>query len=244
MISAYLETLSAALSFDPLLARRVRQEVEDHLREAVAADPAGDELAAERRAIANFGDPDIIAAQFAVISLMKRTKRASIAIIVVIAGAFMAMKARIAWYGVTQQWVTSENIRAVSDVVGAVDRWAFWLSLIIGIVGWVYIGGRRIPAVFHPAFRRQLRRCLLLCTLATAALVVSVISDGVLTALRLSGAQLSAEFLVPILSVVVEIAGAVVLVAKMCDIARRATFTLPPSPSAAASARGAGVVPR
>ena len=65
MISAYLERLGAALSFDPLLARCVRREVEDHLREAVAADPLGDGLTAERRAIANFGDPDVIAAQFA-----------------------------------------------------------------------------------------------------------------------------------------------------------------------------------
>jgi hypothetical protein len=47
-----------------------------------------------------------------------------------------------------------------------------------------------------------------------------VISDGVLTALRLSGAQLSAEFLVPILSVAVEIAGATVLVSQVCNIAR------------------------
>src|SRR5262249_13470052 len=155
------------------------------------------------RAIANFGDPDIIAAQFAVISLMKRTRRAGIAIIVVIAGAFMAMKARIAWYAVMEHWVISEDVRAVSAVVGSIDRYAFWLSLIIGIVGWVYIGGRRIPAVFHSAFRRQLHRCFLLCALATGALLVSVISDGVLIALQLSGAKLSAEFLVPFMSVAV-----------------------------------------
>jgi hypothetical protein len=224
VISAYLETLRAALSFDPSLAQCVRHEVEDHLREAVAADPMGDGLAAERRAIANFGDPNIIAAQFAVISVMKRTRRACIAIIVVIAGAFMAMKARIAWYAVTQQWVVSEDVRAVSEVVGSIDRYAFWVSLIIGVVGWTYIGGRRIPPVFDSAFRRQLHRCFLLCTLATGALVVSVISDGVLTALQLSGAQLSAEFLVPILSVVVEIAGATVLVSQVCNIARRTAF--------------------
>jgi len=224
VISAYLERLGAALSFDPLLARCVRQEVEDHLREAVAADPTGDGLAAERRAIANFGDPDVIAAQFAAISLMKRTRRAGIAIIAVIAAAFVAMKARIAWYAVMPQWVISEDLRTVTEVVGSIDRCAFWLSLIIGIVGWVYIGGRRIPAVFHPAFRRELHRCFLLCALATGALVVSVLSDGVLTTLRLSGAEWSGDFLVPILSVVIEIAGAAVLVSLICGIARRATL--------------------
>jgi hypothetical protein len=226
VISAYLEKLRVALSFDPSLARCVRQEVEDHLREAVAADPIGDGLAAER-AIADFGDPNIIAAQFAVISLMKRTRRvgiAVIAVIAVIAGAFMAMKVRIAWYGVMQQLVVNEDVRTVSEAVASIDRYAFWLSLIIGVVGWTYIGGRRVPAVFHPAFRRQLNRCFLLCTLATGAPVISVISDGVLTALRLSGTQWSAEFLVPILSALAEIAGAGFLVSQVRNIARRATF--------------------
>ena len=53
MISDYLESLVGALSFDRSLSRRVRQEVEDHLREAVAADPVRDGIEAERRAIAN-----------------------------------------------------------------------------------------------------------------------------------------------------------------------------------------------
>lgn len=223
MISAYLQRLGVALSFDPLLARCVQQEVEDHLREAVAADPTGDGLAVER-AIANFGDPDIIAAQFAVISLMKRTRWIGIAIIVVIAGAFVAMKARIAWYALMQPWAVNEDVRAVSEAIGSIDRYAFWLSLIIGVVGWSYIGGRRVPAVFDPAFRRQLHRCLLLCTLATGALVVSVISDFVLTALQLSATRWSAELLVPILSVLAEIAGAGLLVSQLHNIARRATF--------------------
>ena len=67
MISDYLDSLVGALSFDRPLSGRVRQEVEDHLREAVAADPE-----AERRAIANFGDPRVIAAEFAMVSLVCR----------------------------------------------------------------------------------------------------------------------------------------------------------------------------
>jgi hypothetical protein len=59
VISDYLDSLVGALSFDRPLSGRVRQEVEDHLREAVAADPAGDGPEAERRAIANFGDPRV-----------------------------------------------------------------------------------------------------------------------------------------------------------------------------------------
>src|SRR6202035_279052 len=65
IISDYLDTLSRELSFDTLLAQRVRQEVEDHLSEAVAAEPEDDSGAAQRRAIRNFGDPRAIASEYA-----------------------------------------------------------------------------------------------------------------------------------------------------------------------------------
>jgi hypothetical protein len=94
VISQYLESLTDALSFDPSLSRCVRQEVEDHLREAVAADPSGDGLEAQRRAIANFGDPHVIAAQFAVVSLSRRTRSAGTGVIVAIGAVFVAMKSR------------------------------------------------------------------------------------------------------------------------------------------------------
>ena len=102
MISDYLDSLVGALSFDRSLSGRVRQEVEDHLREAVAADPMGDEIEAQRRAIANFGDPHVIAGQFAVVSLAQQTRRVGVAIILVVAGVFIAMKARVAWYAMMQ----------------------------------------------------------------------------------------------------------------------------------------------
>jgi hypothetical protein len=72
MIQDYLDGLSRELDFDRSLARCVRQEVEDHLWEAVAADPTGNLLEAQRRAVANFGDARVIAAQFAVVSLADR----------------------------------------------------------------------------------------------------------------------------------------------------------------------------
>jgi len=88
VIPDYLASLEGALSFDRSLSRCVRQEVEDHLWQAVAADRMGDRLEAERRAIANFGDPHVIAAQFAVISLAKQTRRVGIAVIVAITRRF------------------------------------------------------------------------------------------------------------------------------------------------------------
>ena len=224
MIFDYLEPLAAALSFDRSLSRRVRQEVEDHLRGAVAADPRGNGLEAEQGAIANFGDPQVIAAQFAMVSLAKRTRGVGIAVILVIAGVFITMKARVAWYAV-MQCAISDDIRAVSGMVGLIDRYAFWLSVVIGIGGWAYICGRRTPAAFHAGYRKQLRRFHRLCTAATGALVISVISDGLLTALRLPGVDLSAESLLPIFSIVIEVACAGVLVLQIRGIMQRATFT-------------------
>jgi hypothetical protein len=224
VISDYLNSLEGALGFDRSLSRRVRQEVEDHLWEAVAADPAGDRAEAEQRAIANFGDPHAIAAQFAMVSLAKRTRGAGLAVILVIAGVFIAMKARVAWYAV-MQCAVSDDMRVVSGIVGLIDRYAFWLSVIIAIAGWAYINGRRTPAAVHTAYRKQLRRCLFLCTAATGALFVSVISDGVLTVLRLPGTELSAEFVVPIFSMAIEIVCAGVLVLQIRRVTQRAIST-------------------
>jgi len=56
MIPDYLESLARELDFDRSLSRCVRQEVEDHLWEAVAADATGNTPQAQQRAIASFGD--------------------------------------------------------------------------------------------------------------------------------------------------------------------------------------------
>jgi hypothetical protein len=225
VIADYLESLAGALMFDRSLSRCVRQEVEDHLREAVAADPIGDRLEAERRAIANFGDPHILAAQFAAVSLARQTRRVGVAVVLVIAGVFIAMKARIAWYAATP-WAMSDDMKAVRAMVALIDRYSFWLALIIGIGGFAYICARRIPLVFNPAYRRQLTRSFLLCRTATGALVVSVISDGVLTALQLLGTEPHAGFLVPIFSMAIEIACAGLLVFLIRVVAQRMASTI------------------
>ena len=121
------------------------------------------------------------------------------------------MKARVAWYAV-MQCAISDDIRAVSGIVGLIDRYAFWLSVVIGIGGWAYICGGRIPAAFHAGYRKELRRFRWLCTAATGARIVSVISDALLTVLRLPGAELSAESLLPIFSIAIEVACAAALV--------------------------------
>jgi len=81
------------------------------------------------------------------------------------------------------------------------------------------------PAGFYPAYRKQLRRFFVLCCVAAAALVVSVISDGVLTALLLRGTELSAGFLVPVFSMAIEIVCVGILVFHICGITRRTAST-------------------
>jgi hypothetical protein len=224
VISDYLETLADALSFDRSLSRCVQQEVEDHLWEAVAADPIGDRLEAQRRVIANFGDPYIIATQFAVVSLARQTRRVGAAVILVVAGVFVVMKARVAWYAVTQ-WTISDDMRAVGGIVTSIDRYSFWLSVIIGVGGFAYISGCRIPQAFYPAYRKRLTRFCLLCAAAAGALIISVISDGVLTALQLLGTESRAGFLVPIFSMAIEIACASLLVFQIRTVAQRMAST-------------------
>jgi len=131
VISAYLESLTDALGFDRALASSVRQEVEDHLYEAAATDSLGDRHDAERRAVATFGDPYAIAAQFAVVSLAKQSRRVAAAVILVIASTFLTMKARVAWYAATQ-WAMNEEMKALAGTVGVVDRYSFWLSVLVG----------------------------------------------------------------------------------------------------------------
>jgi hypothetical protein len=224
MIQDYLDRLSHELDFDRSLARCVRQEVEDHLWEAVAADSTGNMPEAQRRAVANFGDARVIAAQFAVVSLARQSRQAGLAAVLVIAGIFIAMKARIAWYAAAQ-WAISDELRAVGRLVGTVDRYAFWLAIVVGLGGWLYIRSLKIPAALHPAYRRQLHRFLLLCGTAAAALAVSVVSDAVLTALNLRGTELSAESVVPIFSMAIEIACVAMLVFHIRGVTQRAAST-------------------
>jgi hypothetical protein len=224
MIENYLDVLTRELDFDRSLSRCVRQEVADHLWEAVAADRSGDSFEAERQAVANFGDARAIAAEFAVVSLARHSRRAGIAALLVIVSVFVAMKARVAWYA-AMQLAISDDLRAAGSLVITIDRYAFLLSVVIGLGGWIYIQSRRIPTAFDPAYRRQLRRFFLLCGAAAAALAVSVISDAVLTALQLSGTGLSAELLVPILSMAIELVCVGILISRIRGVALRAAST-------------------
>ncbi|HJY75642.1 MAG TPA: hypothetical protein VKE95_03370 [Burkholderiales bacterium] len=230
MISEYLEQLARELAFDPVLARRMRREVEDHLREALESDPSGDRLDAERRAVANFGSPRAIASQFAVVSLAALARRVGFAAVLLIGAVFIAMKARIAWYGV-MPFPMADETRALGEIVLSIDRWAFWLALAAAAAGWVYIDSRRPPEGFTREYRAQLRRFSALCSAATVALVVCVAADAALTLLRLIGAQWSVGFVVPLFSMAIEIACAGALAAWLHAMVRHASRAAHLSPA-------------
>ncbi len=223
MIPDYLNALASALSFDPALSRRVRREVEEHLLDAIAADPARDRREAERQAIARFGAPDAIAAQFARVSVVRQARSLAAGIVVMVFVVFVAMKARVAWYAATQ-WAMAEDMRPAGEIVLRIDRYAFWTAVILGLAGFAYMVGRRVLPVLHRAHDKHLRHVSLLCTIATAALVVSVISDGLLTAFQVRGALLCAESLIPIFSMALEVACVGVLAWQIRAITRRAAY--------------------
>jgi hypothetical protein len=224
VISDYLDRLAGAISFDRSLSRRVRAEIGDHLHEAVLADPAQDRQEAERRAVAECGDAYAIAAEFAVIALARRARRLGACTILMIAGVFALMKARIFWYAATQ-WVMSGDMRRVAAVLGPIDIYAFWAAIFLGAAALAYVSLRAVPPDLQRQYRDYLRRFRLFCAAAAGALVISVISDTLLTASRLLTTEAHAAFFIPILSIVFEIICAATLMAMIADLARRISAT-------------------
>src|SRR6516165_614511 len=132
---------------DASLAHRVRQEVEDHLWEATAVNSDAS-IEAQARAVRSFGAAREIAGQYAALSLLRQARRSG-AIIVLASGAlYIAMKGRVAWYGL-MQWALSDTLQPVGKVVLAIDRTAYLLAFLRGALGWAYISSRRVSPWFH-----------------------------------------------------------------------------------------------
>jgi uncharacterized membrane protein len=220
--SDYLDLLQAALSFDQPLARRVRSEFEDHLREAVAADAAEDRQEAERRAIASCGDPREIAAEFAAISLARRTKRLAMGVVLVLLGVLLSMKGHIAWYA-AMEWGIDDELKSLAATIGAVARHAFWIATFVGAAAWAYGSRYRLPTDYIRGKRPSyLYRFCLIAGLATAALTVSVLSDAALATIRLISTNPSIAFFIPISSIGLELAGVAALIVLIRKLVQRA----------------------
>jgi hypothetical protein len=204
-IAEYLDAVSRAIAFDIALSRRVRKEVEDHLWESVSHASCADPIEAQRQAIANFGDAREIACQYAASSLLAQTRRVGIWAFIALVGIYAAMKGRGAWYGL-MQWELTHHLKDVIATWHAIDLNAFRIALAIGIFALGYVASLRAPAGFHKTYRTQVKRCIVLCTAAAVALVISVLIDTVITGLRLFETRVSALSLIAASSVVAEMA--------------------------------------
>jgi HAAS domain-containing protein len=204
LVAGYLDTLGRELSYDPLLSRRVRLEVEDHLWEA-AANEGGDAAEAQRKAIEKFGDPREIARQYAALSIFSQIRRVAVIVVLALVGIFLSMRGRSAWYSL-MQWGFSDQTQFIGAIGVSVTRYAFMLAFAIGLVGCAYIGSCRAPTGLHQAYCEQMRRSTTLCVLAGYALLTSVAVDVMLTTLHLLETKYAAAALIPILSAGVEIA--------------------------------------
>jgi hypothetical protein len=221
--------LTRELRFDLQLSRRVRQEVEDHLLEAVAAEPVDGFSAnaearaceAYRRAIARFGDPRDIARQYAPLSLLQQARRVGAMLVVAIAVVLILMKGRGALYEFLQWRLDADWLGGLSTIGPVIDRYAFQGALVASILGWLYIASRSVASTLDIGYQHQLRRCLLLSMTSATLLIGSVILDTLLSGARVLGAGMSVAALVPLLSVAIEVALAAAIIAEIRKTVQR-----------------------
>src|SRR5258708_8658528 len=95
VIDDYVASLRRELDFDPVLARRLASEVEDHLRDAAEADPAWPSPDAERRAVERFGLGREIAAQFANDAVDRQVRRTWITLPATVPAPFLPIRLRL-----------------------------------------------------------------------------------------------------------------------------------------------------
>ena len=126
------------------------------------------------------------------------------------------MKARLVWYALVQ-WTIADDARAAAGLVLSVNRYAFWMAVLIGLGALFHVGRRAAPARLRAGYRSHLRRATLLFSAATAALAVSVTGDLVLMALRV---KLTPDSIIPIASVAVEIGSVAVLIVMIARASR------------------------
>jgi hypothetical protein len=203
-IDAYLGDLARELAFDPALARRVCDEVHDHLREAVEATRGDAAPDAEQRAVLRFGGAAEIAAQYRTLAICARMRRAGAIVVLGVAAIFLAMEARVVWYGLVQ-WPVNRDIQALGAMLLPVDRYAFLAAALLAIAAWLRSLRLPSPAEHRLMPRAPVRGCQYLAAAATVAAATAVAIELCLTGLRLHESGLSPAGLLPAGSVLLEL---------------------------------------
>jgi hypothetical protein len=203
-VTDYLAALARDLGYDPALSRRVCSEVEDHLWQA-ADERGGRTVENQLQAIVSFGEPRELARGYLTTSLLTQIRHAGAAMILAAAAIYLAMKGRVAWYE-WMRWEPNSDFRSLSAIAVQIDRYATMLALVAALIACAYIVTRRVPARINNSYRKQLNRCIALCSASACALAVCVTADMALTGVRLLGLPWSAAAAIPLLSLMIEIA--------------------------------------
>jgi hypothetical protein len=93
----------------------------------------------------------------AAVSLSRRTRHAGVAVILATGAIFAALKARLAWFAALS-WSASEQLRTASGIAVTIDRYAFWLAVMVGIAGFFHID-RRALVTLDSIARKHFRCC-------------------------------------------------------------------------------------
>lgn len=224
-VANYLDDLARDMAFDPALSRRVRLEVEDHLREAAMAEFAESTTDAENRAIIKFGAPEKLVSQYRAASLHKRMKRTGLLVLCAILVAFGSMESRAVWYRLTG-WDVDAHLKSIGETILPIDRWAFAFAIALGIVGSLYVISRPISVTYGPSSRARTRCGQFLIAAAIGATTIAVACEAILTACRLAEAHWPTRSVLPVISIILEIAIVLAAVAYIRNIVRRASLIL------------------
>jgi hypothetical protein len=225
-ITDYLDKLSGELRFDPQLSRRVRLEVEDHLLNAIGDDAGNRPKETARLAIARFGDPREIARQYAPLSLLQQARRVGGILVVAIAAILVLMKGRVELYDLLHWRLNADWLGGLGTIVPAIDRYAFQVSLVLGILGWLYIASRRAAPTLNSDYQHQLKRYLLLSAAVAGLLIGAVTLDAVLGGARAIGAGMSLIAVIPLLSIAMEVALIGVIIVELRKVMQRKALIL------------------
>lgn len=130
MIDEYADSLSAKLAFDPELAKRVRDEVADHLYETASAIDANDRDR-EALAIARFGHADSIVRDLAAIAWKTKLRYSRNILFLAVSVVFISMRVRSYCFDEYVDEIKGAGL--LGTAISCIDKYAFILAIMIAV---------------------------------------------------------------------------------------------------------------